>query len=55
MARDVSRALFGILATASVSVVYARWLNVTNATTAALTLLLIVLLVARRRGCGPRS
>jgi two-component system sensor histidine kinase KdpD len=46
MARDVSSALFGILATASVSVAYARWLNVTNATTAAMTLLLIVLLVA---------
>jgi two-component system sensor histidine kinase KdpD len=46
MARDVSRALSGILATAAVSVACTRWLNVTNPTTAALTLLLIVLLVA---------
>ncbi len=46
MARDLSRAGCGILATVLASVAYTRWLDVTNATTAALTFLLVVLLVA---------
>ena len=46
MRRDVARAVGGLAAVGGATVVYARWLDVTNATTVALSFLLIVLVVA---------
>jgi two-component system sensor histidine kinase KdpD len=46
MRRDIGQALVGVGGVAAVTITYARWLHVTNATTIALTFLLVVLLVA---------
>jgi two-component system sensor histidine kinase KdpD len=46
MSRDIPRALVAIAAVAAITAAYTRWLHVTNATTVALTFLMIVLLVA---------
>jgi two-component system sensor histidine kinase KdpD len=44
--RDLSAALLSLLALAAVTLVYARWIEVTNATIVALTFLFIVLITA---------
>ena len=44
--RDLSAALLSLLALAAVTLVYARWIDVTNATIVALTFLFIVLITA---------
>ena len=46
MLRDTRAALLGLALLAAVTLVYARWLHVTNATTVALTFLLVVLITA---------
>src|SRR5712671_6265437 len=46
MKRDVGRAIVAAAAVAAVTAVYVRGLNVTNATTVALSYLLVVLVVA---------
>ncbi len=46
MRRDVARAVAAVAAVAAVTAAYTRWLDVTNATTVALSFLLIVLVVA---------
>jgi two-component system, OmpR family, sensor histidine kinase KdpD len=44
--RDIRAALLGLTFLAGVTLVYTRWLHVTNATTVALTFLLVVLVMA---------
>jgi two-component system sensor histidine kinase KdpD len=44
--RDIRAALVGLASVAAVTLVYARWLHVTNATTVAMTFLLVVLVTA---------
>lgn len=44
--RDTRAALLSLASLAAVTLAYARWLNVTNATTVALTFLLVVLITA---------
>jgi two-component system sensor histidine kinase KdpD len=44
--RELRAAVFGLIALAGVTLVYTRWLHVTNATIIALTLLFIVLITA---------
>jgi two-component system sensor histidine kinase KdpD len=46
MKRDVLGAIGALMVVAAVTVAYARWLNVTNVTTVALSFLLVVLVVA---------
>jgi K+-sensing histidine kinase KdpD len=46
MGRDIGQALVAIGGVGAVTVTYVRWLHVTNATTVALTFLLVVLIVA---------
>jgi len=46
MLRDTRAALLSLASLAGVTLVYARWLHVTNATTVALTFLLVVLITA---------
>jgi two-component system sensor histidine kinase KdpD len=44
--RELRAALFGLTALAAITIVYARWLHVTNATIVALTFLFVVLITA---------